>query len=377
LLLPILCLLFVAAPLHAEADKAAKKAELQQLQARISELQQQLQKVRNRYDELRQALRKAEQRISTLSGSIRTLGKDLDKRRQRLQKLRGEERALQRSLAEQRHYLAGQVRASYAMGRQEYLKILLNQESPASVGRVVTYYDYLNKARSEQIDRLSETIRKLEEVRAKVEAETRRMREIREAQSKEKSALEESRGERKAVVQQLKDEISSKDQRLADMQQSERELKKLLSALADVLEDIPAEPGNRKPFSSLKGDLRWPAKGPLLASYGSPRKLGKLRWMGVMIGAEEGQEVKAVSHGRVAFADWLRGYGMLIIIDHGDGYMSLYGHNQSLYKETGDWVERGETIASVGDSGGAEQSGLYFEIRKDGRPTDPVRWVRR
>ncbi len=371
-----LILLLLAVPLQAE-DKAAKRAELQQLRERIAELQKQLQKVRNRYDELREDLRKSEQRIGALSRSIPRLGHELKQRRKRLDQLRGEERELQRSVAQQRGYLADQVRATYAMGRQEYLKILLNQESPATVGRVVTYYDYLNKARSERIDRLSETINRLEQVRLKVEEETRRMRALRDKQQQEKRDLENTRGEREAVVAKLKDEIGSQDQRLTSMLEDEQELKRLLNALADALEDIPAEAGNRKPFPSLKGKLHWPAAGPLLVSYGSPRKVGKLRWMGVMIGAGQGDEVKAISHGRVAFADWLRGYGMVIILDHGDGYMSLYGHNQSLYKETGDWVESGEVIATVGDSGGAERSGLYFEIRKNGKPTDPVRWCRR
>ena len=273
--------------------------------------------------------------------------------------------------------VASQVRAAYAMGRQEYLKILLNQENPATVGRVVTYYDYLNKARSERIDSLGKTIKQLEQVRNEVEAETRRLSELREKRRQEKLALEQSRQEREQVIAQLKHEINSQDKRLAGMLQDEQQLKALIRALADALEDIPAEPGNRKPFGTLKGKLKWPARGPVLISYGSPRKLGKLRWQGVMIGAREGQEVHAVAGGRVAFADWLRGYGLMIIIDHGDGYMSLYGQNQSLYKETGDWVEAGEAIASVGDSGGVDQVGLYFEIRKDGHPTDPVRWCRR
>lgn len=375
LLLALIALLAFM-PLQAE-DKAAKRAELKQLRERIAELQTNLQKVRNRYDELRNELRKSEQRIATLSRNIPRLGRELKQRRKRLVKLRAEERELQLSVAQQRGYLADQVRATYAMGRQEYLKILLNQESPATVGRVVTYYDYLNKARSERINRLSETINRLEKVRLEVEAEAKRMRALRDKQKQEKQALEKSRSQRETVVAKLKQEIGSQDQRLASMLQDEQELKKLLSTLADALEDIPAEPGNRKPFSALKGKLHWPADGKLLVSYGSRRKVGNLRWRGVMIGAGEGDEVKAISHGRVAFADWLRGYGMVIILDHGDGYMSLYGHNQSLYKETGDWVEIGETVATVGDSGGAERSGLYFEIRRNGKPTDPVRWCRR
>lgn len=376
LILPLLVLLLAASPLSA-SERAAKEAELKKLRQQISSLQQQLQKVRGRYDELRNELRTTEQRIGRLNRNIRQIDTDLVTRHKRLDGLRTEERGLQRSVAEQRDYLAGQVRAAYATGRQEYLKILLNQESPATVGRVVTYYDYLNKARSERIASLSKTINELERVRSEVETETRKLRELRSQRGEEKKALERSRSDRAKVVKKLAAEINSKDQRLAGMRRDEKQLKELIKALADALSDIPAEPGNRKPFASLKGKLKWPASGPLLVSYGSPRTLGKLRWNGVMIGADQGQEVKAVSHGRVAFADWLRGYGLLIIIDHGDGYMSLYGHNQSLYKETGDWIEAGEVIASVGDSGGVSKPGLYFEIRREGKPTDPVRWCRR
>jgi len=376
LLVPLLALVLGANPASA-SERAAKEAELKQLRERISALQHKLQQVRGRYDELRNELRKTERRIGKLNNTLRDLKLELARRNQRLDSLRGREHELRQTVLQQQDYLAGQVRAAYAMGRQEYLKILLNQESPSTVGRVVTYYDYLNKARSERITSLGKTINELERVRNEVEAETRRLSELREQRRKEKQSLEQSRSRRERVVAQLKKEINSQDKRLAGMHQDEKQLKDLIRALADALADIPEEPGNRKPFGTLKGKLKWPAKGPLLVSYGSQRKLGKLRWQGVMIGAQQGQEVHAISRGRVAFADWLRGYGLLIIIDHGDGYMSLYGHNQSLYKETGDWVEAGEAIASVGDSGGVDRVGLYFEIRKNGHPTDPVRWCRR
>lgn len=376
-LLPLLLVLLLGVSPLGATERQAKEAELKQLRERITALQQRLQKARGQHDALRNELRTTERRIGELNRNIRRLDQDLAERRRRQEKLEGEERSLQKTVAAQRDYLAAQVRAAYAMGRQEYLKILLNQQSPSTVGRVVTYYDYLNQARSERITRLSATINELERVQRELEAEAERLRTLREQRAGEKSALEQSRLEREQVVRRLKAEIESEDQRLTGMRRDEAQLKELIRALADALSDIPAEAGNRKPFASLKGKMQWPASGPLLVSYGSPRKLGKLRWSGVMIGAQQGQEVRTVSHGRVAFADWLRGYGLLMIIDHGDGYMSLYGHNQSLYKETGDWVEAGETIASVGDSGGVDKVGLYFEIRKNGRPTDPVRWCRR
>jgi len=372
----LLALLLLAAPALG-GERQAKEAELKQLRQHIAALQQELETVRGRYDSLRGELRRTERKIGTISRKLKELVDELRQQQEKLAELQRRERTLQQSVAEQRHHLSGQIRAAYAMGRQEYLKILLNQESPATVGRMITYYDYLNQARSERIQQLNKTLNDLEQVRAEVEAETARLRALRDERAAEKKALDASRREREQVIGKLRTEIKDKDQRLGGMMRDEEDLKSLINALSEALEDIPAEAGNRKPFGNLKGKLKWPARGPLVVRYGSPRKLGKLIWQGVMIGADAGQEVRAVSYGRVAFADWLRGYGLLIIIDHGDGYMSLYGHNQSLYRETGDWVEPGEVIATVGDSGGQEQTGLYFEIRKDGKPSDPVRWCRR
>jgi septal ring factor EnvC (AmiA/AmiB activator) len=374
MLLLALLLPAMAAP---GSQRQVKETELKQLRAHIGALQKELESVRGRYDSLRGKLRRIERRIGTVSRKLKELIIELGQRKKKLAELKRKEHELQQSVAEQRHHLSGQIRASYAMGRQEYLKILLNQENPATVGRMITYYDYLNKARSERIHRLNKTLTDLERVRAEVETETVRLQALRDERTKERETLDASRRDRKRVISKLQSEIKDKDHRLGGMLKDEKELKSLIQALSEALEDIPAEPGNRKPFGKLKGKLNWPTRGPLVISYGSRRKLGKLTWQGVMIGADTGQEVRTVSHGRVAFADWLRGYGLMIIVDHGDGYMSLYGHNESLYRETGDWVESGEVIATVGDSGGLERASLYFEIRKDGKPSDPVRWCRR
>jgi len=377
LLSPLLLVLLLLATPALAGERQAKEAELKQLRQRISALQQNLETVRGRYDSLRGELRHIERKIGDISRSLKDVGDRLRGQQRTLRQLQRRQAKLVASVGEQRHHLAAQIRASYAMGRQEYLKILLNQQNPATVGRMLTYYDYLNKARSERIDQLNQSLKELELVRGQIESETTKLRALRDERQQQRDALNASRNSRQQVIGKLRNEIKDKGQRLDGMLQDEEQLKALIDALSEALEDIPAEPGNRKPFGNLKGKLKWPTKGPLLVHYGSPRKLGKLLWQGVMIGAHAGQDVRAVSYGRVAFADWLRGYGLLIIIDHGDGYMSLYGHNQSLYRETGDWVEPGEVIATVGDSGGEERPGLYFEIRKNGKPSNPVRWCRR
>ncbi|GAB4298618.1 MAG: peptidoglycan DD-metalloendopeptidase family protein [Thiohalomonadaceae bacterium] len=363
-------------PATRTATRQSKEAELLQLRERIASLRGELNKVRTRYDALREELRGVEEAVARLSQELRDLDDRLATQSRRLSALQKRRADLEGSIAQQRRYLEQQIRAAYAMGRQEYLKILLNQEDPATLGRALTYYDYLNRARSERIAALLETVRQLEGVRREIEAETLRLGQLREQQRLRKAELENNQTARNGLLTELEQELNSKDRRLKGLLADEKELEQLILALAQALEDIPAEPGNHKPFAQMRGKLPWPVRGRIVESYGSER-LGSLRWQGVVLSAKEGLPVRAVSHGRVAFADWLRGYGYLLILDHGDGYMSLYGNNQSLHKDVGDWVSAGETIASIGSSGGNERSGVYFEIRHDGKPQDPTRWCRR
>ena len=358
------------------ATRHAKEAELLQLRERIASLRGELSKVRNRYDSLREELRGVEQAVARISQELRDLDDRLVAQSRRLGALQKRRSDLEASIAQQRRYLEQQIRAAYAMGRQEYLKILLNQEDPATLGRALTYYDYLNRARSERITSLLGTVQQLEQVQHEIEAETVQLERLREQQRLRKVELEKNQTTRGALLAELEQELNSKDRRLKGLLADEKELESLILALAQALEDIPAEPGNHKPFAQMRGKLPWPVRGRIVERFGSER-LGSLRWQGVVLSAKEGLPVRAVSHGRVAYADWLRGYGYLLILDHGDGYMSLYGHNQSLHKDVGDWVTAGETIASIGSSGGNERSGVYFEIRRDGKPQDPTRWCRK
>lgn len=376
-LLALLLLTLLSLPAAEAATKRqAKEAELNQLRHRIDSLRSDLNRVRNRYDSMRNELRDLEQRIATVRKNLADLNTQLDRQESKLHRLERKQLRLENALSEQRDHLARQVRAAYAVGRQEYVKILLNQEDPAAVGRVVTYYDYLNRARLERITAINTTLNELNAVKTEVAAETQQLQQLRDKTASEKRNLEENRAKRGQLVAQLKGEINSKDKQLARLQADEKELQKLISALSRALEDIPPDIEG-KPFGSLKGKLGWPAKGPFLAKYGAPRNVGSLIWQGVLIGAPEGQQVRAIAQGRVAFAEWLRGYGLLLIIDHGDGYMSLYGYNQTLYKSVGDWVKAGDIVAAVGSSGGQEQSSLYFEIRHKGKPANPSQWCGR
>ena len=363
-----------AGPVAAEPERKEKEAELQALRQRIEALRQELASERDRYDDVRQALRQVEERIGAVSRRLRELAQEVADYRQRLEALAAEQAELQQRVERQRGYLGRQVRAAYAAGRQELVKLLLNQEDPASIGRVMAYYDYLNRARSRRIAALERDLGALEAVRERIAEEKAGLEAARAEQLKKKEALEAGRAERARVVSKLESRLANKDQRLNALLQDERELEELVEALRRALADIPAEVG--RPFAERRGELAWPVSGPMVARYGTRRGVGSLRWQGVVIGAEAGKEVRAVSHGRVAFAEWMRGYGMLLIVDHGDGFMSLYGHNRSLLKEAGDWVQPGEPLAIVGSSGGRSRDGLYFEIRKGGRPVNPAHWCR-
>ncbi|MFA5626347.1 MAG: peptidoglycan DD-metalloendopeptidase family protein [Thiohalomonadaceae bacterium] len=377
LLLLLLPGLSLAAGSTQQAPKRhAKEAELQQLRERITVLRGELNKVRSRYDALRDELRGVEESVAQANKDLRQLDVQLNTQTRRLDDLQKRRKDLQGSIAMQRQQLAQQIRAAYVMGRQEYLKILLNQENPATLGRALTYYDYLNRARAKRITTMLAAVQQLEDVQQEIEFENQRLGQIRDEQRQHQAKLKKTLATRSDLLAELKQEMNSKDQRLKGMLADERELEKLIMALAQALGDIPPEAGNQQLFAKLRGKLPWPVQGRIVASYGSPR-LGNIVWQGVLLGANEGLPVRAVFHGRVAFADWLRGFGYLMILDHGDGYMSLYGNNQSLHKEVGDWVAAGETIASVGASGSDNRTGVYFEIRRKGKPQDPTRWCRR
>ncbi len=371
------CLLPVGAQALSEAERQAKARELEQLQQRLEALRQERDAVRTRFDRDQRALREVERRIGRTVRELKRLEKQLRRQRDKLARLRKQEAGLKRRLATQRELLARQIRAAWMIGKQEYLKLLLNQEDPARLGRTITYYRYFNRARSQRIESVRTTLAELERVAAAVKTETARLETLREETLARQAALKRDRQKRRQVVARLQAELKDREQAIAHLQANEQRLRDVLEAIEASLTDLLADTGMEKPFGSQRGKLPWPVQGKVQKLYGKRRARSDLKWNGVLIQAREGRTVHAIARGRVAYADWLRGYGLLIILDHGDGYMSLYGQNQSLFKEVGDWVEAGEPIASVGRSGGQQRSALYFEIRHNGRPANPLRWCSR
>lgn len=355
---------------------AEHEAQLQRLRSRIGGLRDQIKKNRGEQGQLTHQLEEAEQKIGRLARRLRVLEGRLSRQRTKRDELQQQEKRQVRALADEREMLARQLRAAYATGRQERIKLMLNQEDPGTLSRVLAYYDYLNRARARRVRSIHQQLEQLTQTRQRLAQEEQRLFDLKQKYAGEKQILENAQLARRAVIDALDREYNSQGSQLARLQNDEAHLQSLLSGLREALSDIPDQAPGQMRFNLRKGRLAWPSSGLLSVNYGTP-KIGKLRWDGVMISAPEGREVKAVHHGRVAFADWLRGFGLLLIIDHGDGYMTLYGHNQSLFKEVGDWVAEGEAIGLVGSSGGRTQSGVYFGIRHQGKPVDPAHWCRR
>lgn len=367
----------VASAAAPASETKAKAAELEQLRARLKELRGGLAEARGRQGSAQEQLRQCEQEIGRATRALARIDQDLATGTARLTELQDQEQSQQAAIAAQRAGLGNQVRAAYLLGRQEPLKLLLNQEDPARLDRALAYYGYLNRARVARIAAVQTQVQALKALEAQIMAENSHLQELRAQQVVEAEALRNTRQQRQALLTAAKAEVQEKGTQLTRLEQDERSLQNLLRELQQALADFPdAVTTDARPFARLKGQLPLPVRGRVATRFGSARGAGMPPAHGLTIAVPEGSAVRAVARGRVAFAEWLRGFGLLVIIDHGGGYMSLYGHNQSLYKEAGETVAGGETIATAGSSGGQTQNGVYFEIRRQGQPVDPMAWCR-
>jgi len=373
LALGVVVLLWTALSAPAVGQRSEEQA-LEAVREEIHTLERRLARQHVERDAGYRALRSVELEISASASELGVIREGLGLQRERSRTLVREAQAARERLAGERQALGEQVRASYLSGRHEMLKLLLNQENPARLGRMMVYYDYLNRARSERVAAVSGEITTLAELARASERAGEELAELEERQTRELEALGRARDERRQLVTRLERDIADAGSTIERLRGEETRLAQLVAELEALLAGFPVDPEVR--FGSIKGRLPWPVPGPVINNYGDARGAGgQLRWNGVVVSAPAGTPVRAVYHGRVAYADWLPGLGLLVIVDHGDGYMSLYGHNEALLKESGDWVTPGEVIAQVGDSGGQSENALYFEIRRDGEPVDPRPWI--
>lgn len=363
-------------PGRADSAAAEQQGKLDALRVRIDQLRLSMQAKTGEKDVLSKQLQQSERQIGRLARKLRALDKRLSRQRERIAQLKEEQVEQSHSLEGQKRELMRQVRAAYAMGRQERLKILLNQQDPATVSRMMAYYDYLNRERARRMAAIRAHMQRLADTEHEIAAEEAELVRLHGEQKERLADMQLSQQQRREVVQRLGRELKDQGRQLDRLKSDEQDLQTLIRGLEQALADIPAQHPRQVSFAGRRGKLSWPARGRIVQRFGTAR-LGGLVWDGVMISAPEGQEVRAIHHGRVAFADWLRGFGLLLIVEHGDGYMTLYGHNQSLFKEVGDWVDMNEPIALVGSSGGRERAGVYFGIRHQGRAVNPARWCKR
>ncbi|KGF64040.1 murein hydrolase activator EnvC family protein [Pseudomonas lutea] len=430
--LALICLLN---PAFADDDRAQTQKQLDATRQDITELKKALSQLQEEKSGVQKDLRSTETQMGKLEKQVEALQKELKKSESELQRLDQEKKKLQSARVEQQRLIAIQARAAYQSGRQEYLKLLLNQQNPEKFARTLTYYDYLSQARLEQLRNFNETLRQLAGVEKDIDLQQAQLLVQKSSLDDQKAQLDTVRQERQVALAKLNQDYKARDQKLQSRQQDQADLTKVLKTIEETLArqareaeearqkallaqqeaekrqreqealaknrakddakddsaDAPRRPAKAPgtmvsstgqsyggPFEQARGKLPWPVDGRLLARFGESRGDDeRTKWDGVMISAAAGSQVRAVHGGRVVFADWLRGAGLLVILDHGNGYLSLYGHNQSLLKEAGDVVKAGDAISTVGNSGGGQDTpALYFAIRQQGRPSDPAQWCR-
>jgi murein hydrolase activator len=374
--LVLLCLLIPAFALaQDEGGVRIKERELEEVRERISDLKEQMDRRAAERDRIAAELEAAEVRISETRIHLGELEDRERYAREQLGKVSARIAAGEAELAEESAQLAAQARAAWMGGSHERIRLLLNQQDPATLGRLLVYYRYLSDYRSGNIEAVTARLATLARLHAEAAAERDRLEALSRAREAELAELAAAQERRQGLLAKLKERLAEDGAEIERLAAQEADLSRLITELTAILSDYPIT--SDQPFASLMGRLTWPVAGQLLHEFGQPRANGRLKWNGVVLAAPRGREVRSVYHGRVIFADWLDGMGLLVIVDHGGGYLTLYGHNETTLKSAGDWVAPGDAIATVGASGGQPRSSLYFEVRRDGKPVDPRAWFSR
>ncbi|WP_022967434.1 murein hydrolase activator EnvC family protein [Denitrificimonas caeni] len=402
-------------------QRAQTKQEIAQAAKDIAELKKQLSKIQQEKSSAEQELKKTETEIGELEKQVNDLQQQEKKTEQELDLLDKQKKKLQSSRLDQQKLIAIQARAAYQAGQQEPLRLLLNQQQPEKFSRNLTYYQYIGKARQQQINEFNETIRQITNISEQITEQQNNLAKQRASLLSKQESLKTLRQQRQQKVTSLSQKQRKEAQSLNTRQADQAALNKVLQTIEatlarqaqeaheaerkrqrliaeqqrqqaeQLLDKQPQPVAGKQPqspmvstaithnggnFSTVRGKLPWPVNGRLIARFGSPRGDTRSKWDGVLISSQAGTQVRAIHPGRVVFADWLRGAGLLVIVDHGDGYLSLYGHNQSILSRPGDMVQTGQAISTVGNTGGQDQAALYFAIRQKGKPADPTQWCR-
>jgi len=369
----LICILSFTCFADPYANDSQNKAntQLNDIKSAISNTRTDIKKVSKKRKALEIQLKKDDLAISANTRNINKNKVKQSKIKKELSALATKKKVLIKDKKFQEDILAKQLRSAYSSGHHDYIKLLLNQEDPASIQRTLTHYQYVNDARIKEIKRFRQTIKELANIEKMQKQQSAALTDVLQRLTQDKKSLDNNKKNRATTIASLKKEQLNKEQQLEQLLADEKNLKVALDRLAKKV--IPKK--NLTGLAKLKRKLSWPVSGKIRHRFGT-QKHGYIKWKGVLKSAPIGAQVKVIHNGTVLFSDWLKGYGLITIIDHGKGYMSLYGHNQTLLKKVGDYVEQGETISLVGQSGGQLQPGLYFEIRHVGKAVNPKLWCR-
>jgi len=358
--------------LSIEEEKESAKVELAELKNKIKQLQSHLSGKQKQQSNAIKNLRSAEKKIAIASKILKSTNNQIKRKERQLSKLKTQQKNLNKDKNKQTKILEEQLRNIYINGKQEYLQLLLNQQDPEKLGRMLVYYDYMNKARQKQVNQLQQTLKELKTIDLAIQNDIKELALLKRSKQSETKQLLALKSKRQKLINDLAKEINSTNDQLTELEINAQELQQLIDSVQETIEEMDfSQP--LEGLKQLRGKLAWPAKGKQLKSFGRSYQGQKAN--GILIAGKEGTEINAIHHGRIVYADWLRGFGLLLIIDHGEGYMSLYGYNQALYKDIGDWVEAGEAVSTLGQSGGQKQPALYFELRHQGSPVNPSKWL--
>lgn len=398
-------LLSLSTPSWAEKKIEQPKRALSDVHERLETLKKELDHSKEAHKDAADALKESEKAISDANKKLYEIAQKQQKNKKTLSKLQQEAQTTQQALAEQQKLLSSQLYQQYMHGEQSYVQMILQSEQPSLIARDIHYFSYIAKARTQTIRDMQANLDKINKLNQETAVALKEVAELKQKQIAEKRTLQQQKLAKSKVVKSLSKQIASQRTEIKKLKRDEKRLAQLVDRLAQAALSKPrlskkltlkpkgdgdTEPSTQKTiasnqtlpsdevtginFSALKGKLRLPVRGDVTNRFGSDREDSGISWKGLFIRADEGAEVKSVAGGRVVFADWLRGFGNLIIVDHGDGYMSLYGNNQSILKQAGDTVRAGDSIAFVGNTGGNASNGVYYELRRQSKPFDPLSW---
>ncbi len=350
------------------------QADLDTLALTITKVQSQIENTRQQRGSVEIELEVNEKAINDINQGIASIEARINNEQIRLTELERQSTELEIDRSAQETLISQYILAAYKNGREEYLKLILNQQNVISSSRALRYYQYFNDARATKIIEFQENINDIASISIDIQESSRNLSDQRDALLIQQNNLDQRQNQRLALLSELDEALANRGNELSRLEVQYEEMALLIEELSLAILDISFGTQGED-FPSLRGSLPWPVNGPLLNAYGANYELGDLNWEGVTIAGSSGAEVRAIHHGRVIYSDWFASSGLLLILDHGDGYMSLYAHNQSLYKEVGEWVTSGEAIAAVGNTGGRNENGVYFEIRYNGESQDPINWL--